>query len=212
MSKNCYHCKETLPEDCKISWCEDCYPMFNKYWGMHLRCENRFINANRPVYFILHPSEPRIKIGISKNLEDRLYSISLEEKAKCKFLAFQIGGNTQETYLHRLFAHIRLGKQPSGKEWFRDTPELRQYIQYYAYSYKKAQALLYYKWKDYIEPIIADVPEDWRYMFLGMRLADMRDYERFLEQTYWLKGDISFDDYYDGKPLEQILANKENAA
>jgi len=75
------------------------------------------------VYFIQGVSGGPIKIGISVDPERRIQNITYPEPLKT--LLIIPGDTSDEARLHKVFSHLRL-----EREWFRDDPELIQFIEW----------------------------------------------------------------------------------
>lgn len=76
------------------------------------------------IYFIQR-ADGTIKIGASEDFKRRLITL------KCQFGAFKVvgimeGDRQREQCLHRQFSHLNTGGD--GKEWFRQSDELLQFI------------------------------------------------------------------------------------
>jgi hypothetical protein len=64
-----------------------------------------------------------VKIGTSVRPFDRMRQLQLANGSKLEMLGITPGGRTRERQIQQLFADIH-----SHAEWFRDTPELRLFI------------------------------------------------------------------------------------
>jgi hypothetical protein len=89
------------------------------------------------IYFIHDPEQHRIKIGSTVNLVERLYALQKAVGRGLVVLGIMDGGQPEEERIQQHFAHLRIrydrkrGQGPhkgQGKEWFRDEPELREFI------------------------------------------------------------------------------------
>lgn len=89
------------------------------------------------VYFLLDEIRDRIRIGSTYNLLDRLYDHQGPANQGLKVLGVLEGGVPREQEIHKLFAHLNLPsenrrgqpkKRATGKEWYRNAPELREWI------------------------------------------------------------------------------------
>jgi hypothetical protein len=76
------------------------------------------------VYFIQSPNGGPIKIGTTKQLKTRLWSLSKEAGERLRVLAVMEGHCPEERLIHRCFAHLRV----SG-EWFTPAVELLAFIE-----------------------------------------------------------------------------------
>jgi T5orf172 domain len=77
------------------------------------------------VYFIQEENRGYIKIGSAENVEKRLKGLQVGNPDKLKILHKTSGGQNLELFLHKKFKeyHIR-------GEWFRDSEEIINYIDY----------------------------------------------------------------------------------
>jgi len=82
------------------------------------------IESCQYVYFIHAIENNQIKIGRSKNPEQRLKQLSTGSCVELKLIGKVPGGHNLERQLHLRFTHLR-----SNQEWFQATEELIDYIQ-----------------------------------------------------------------------------------
>ncbi len=75
------------------------------------------------VYFILDTVAKAIKIGFSRNVEQRFNAFQVGNLNPLRLLAVQEGGRAKELELHRRFSAHKL-----RSEWFKDCKEIREYI------------------------------------------------------------------------------------
>jgi hypothetical protein len=75
------------------------------------------------IYFLQSANDGSIKIGTSKNVHLRIRSISQAIKRQLTLLATMSGDCGIEQWLHQRFAKARI-----RGEWFRQVPELLEYI------------------------------------------------------------------------------------
>lgn len=73
------------------------------------------------IYFIFHNGH--IKIGVSVDPWSRLASLQTAHHEQLEMLAIMPGDQAAEREIHRRFAGLR-----ASGEWFRDNPELREFI------------------------------------------------------------------------------------
>lgn len=82
------------------------------------------------VYFLRNPQNGLIKIGTTVNLYSRWSYLQKEQGTELELLGVLDGSLPEEQALHQRFASSRVKRGARGwrLEWFRDTPELREYI------------------------------------------------------------------------------------
>lgn len=80
------------------------------------------------VYFAKNPASGLIKIGYTKNVSRRLSQLRVEFKARVSLLGLLQGDKIEEEKLHELFSSQRV----TG-EWFRECPEILDFIEEYCY-------------------------------------------------------------------------------
>lgn len=114
------HAEPTLPDRGGLFLIQDLYD-----W-----CEARAgARGEGFIYFLEAVGADRIKIGHSLDVAKR----RLELRTGCPFdlllLATVDGGVTDETKMHKRFASARVMRADGGRsEWFRATPDLREFI------------------------------------------------------------------------------------
>lgn len=79
------------------------------------------------IYFVYNQETQLIKIGVTINLTNRLVELRGDYR-QIDLLGVMPGSFTEKTALHRRFARQRIRRT----DWFRDSPELRAYIQRHA--------------------------------------------------------------------------------
>jgi hypothetical protein len=75
------------------------------------------------VYFVQAGHEGPIKIGWSQDVPRRLGELQVANAARLFLIAAVPGKRSDEAATHERFAHLRL-----GAEWFRDDPEIHEYL------------------------------------------------------------------------------------
>ncbi len=75
------------------------------------------------VYFIQDTGLGNIKIGFTKDLQERLLKLQTSAAHELKVLKSLPGGRKKEYALHKQFEHLRI-----GGEWFKPEPELLDFI------------------------------------------------------------------------------------
>lgn len=85
------------------------------------------------VYFLVNRRNGHIKIGISKNLENRIPQIRNECACGAGITIVGVidGGRETEKYLHGVFADYRVG----NSEWFAPLPPLVEFVKSVAKPY-----------------------------------------------------------------------------
>jgi hypothetical protein len=89
-----------------------------------------------PVYFIECPANGLIKIGVSRNVESRLATLSTASPVELRLLGVIDGCRADEDKLHQRFAADR-----HHGEWFSPSPELSRYIEQNARPLELADGL-----------------------------------------------------------------------
>ena len=87
-------------------------------------CQREKNNSDFFIYFIQSEKGGAIKIGLSKNPEERLNELQTSTPYKLKLLAKIKGDISKERELHRRFARYRI-----RGEWFEASNELLSYIE-----------------------------------------------------------------------------------
>jgi hypothetical protein len=88
-----------------------------------LRGVGRLPPLRRFVYFLHAPALDLIKIGIAENVEARRKVLAKRRKRELITIGYIEGAFADEAAWHARFANIMV-----EREWFRDTPELREAI------------------------------------------------------------------------------------
>lgn len=73
------------------------------------------------IYFVT--DGVHVKIGRSNNVQQRMVDLRTANAAKLRLLGQCAGTGTHEALLHQWFSHLR-----QHNEWFKVTPEVRQFI------------------------------------------------------------------------------------
>lgn len=96
----------------------------NQQWfKAHPRWREQPKADTRAVYFISAPMSGLIKIGVAGNPQSRLRELSTMSPEPLHLIGTTTGGQPCERALHRRFEHLR-----SHGEWFREAPELLDFI------------------------------------------------------------------------------------
>lgn len=91
-------------------------------WAAQRERKRRLRNDNQAVVYYLQMPGDLIKIGTTRNLRQRLNSLTVRDH---DVLAVEPGGPEVESERHRQFAHLRW----RDTERFRDDPALRSHIE-----------------------------------------------------------------------------------
>jgi hypothetical protein len=75
------------------------------------------------IYFVLAVEVGRIKIGYTATPERRIHALHTSSPFQLETIKIIEGTSKEERALHRRFSHLRV-----HREWFTDSPELREYI------------------------------------------------------------------------------------
>jgi len=80
------------------------------------------------IYFLRHPKTGLVKIGTTDKYHRRLSTL-MSKYGDLELVALMDGNRTTEAALHVRFGAANRQGVLDGREWFADTPELREFIE-----------------------------------------------------------------------------------